>query len=161
MNEIENTHTVNNSQQSEEGEIDLIELAQKIWVKRKLVLKTCGYALLTGLVVAFSIPKEYATSVTLAPEISGGRSDGGRALGGIGIDLGRNLSEDALSVDLYPDIVSSAPFLTDLFNIEVIDLEGKIVTTLYTYLKEEQRSTWWVTLFSFPFKVLNWGSFPI
>ena len=44
--------------QSEEQEIDLIELAQKVWAGRKLVLKVCGVAVLVGLVVAFSIPKE-------------------------------------------------------------------------------------------------------
>ena len=39
--------------QSEEQEIDLIELAQKVWAGRKLVLKVCGVAVLVGLVVAF------------------------------------------------------------------------------------------------------------
>ena len=55
------------SPQPEEQEIDLIELAQKVWASRKLVFKACGIAALVGLVVAFSIPKEYSTSVTLAP----------------------------------------------------------------------------------------------
>ena len=64
------------SPQPEEQEIDLIELAQKVWASRKLVFKACGIAALVGLVVAFSIPKEYSTSVTLAPE-SGGKSGGG------------------------------------------------------------------------------------
>ena len=54
----------------------MIELAQKVWASRKLVFKACGIAALVGLVVAFSIPKEYSTSVTLAPE-SGGKSGGG------------------------------------------------------------------------------------
>lgn len=48
-------------QQPEEQEIDLIELAQKVWAERKLVFKACGIAALIGLVVAFSIPKEYST----------------------------------------------------------------------------------------------------
>ena len=51
-------------QQPEEQEIDLIELAKKVWAERKLVFKACGYAALIGLVVAFSIPREYSTSVT-------------------------------------------------------------------------------------------------
>lgn len=46
------------SPQPEEQEIDLIELAQKVWASRKLVFKACGIAALVGLVVAFSIPKE-------------------------------------------------------------------------------------------------------
>lgn len=44
------------SPQPEEQEIDLIELAQKVWASRKLVFKACGIAALVGLVVAFSIP---------------------------------------------------------------------------------------------------------
>ena len=48
------------SPQPEEQEIDLIELAQKVWASRKLVFKACGIAALIGLVVAFSIPKEEA-----------------------------------------------------------------------------------------------------
>ena len=54
------------SPQPEEQEIDLIELAQKVWASRKLVFKACGIAALVGLVVAFSIPKEYSTSVTVS-----------------------------------------------------------------------------------------------
>ena len=53
------------TQQPEEQEIDLIELAQKVWAERKLVFKACGIAALIGLVVAFSIPKEYSTNCLL------------------------------------------------------------------------------------------------
>ena len=38
------------TQQPEEQEIDLIELAQKVWAERKLVFKACGIAALIGLV---------------------------------------------------------------------------------------------------------------
>ena len=77
------------SPQPEEQEIDLIELAQKVWASRKLVFKACGIAALVGLVVAFSIPKEYSTSVTLAPE-SGGKSGGG-SMGALAAMAGINL----------------------------------------------------------------------
>ena len=56
------------SQQLEEQEIDLIELARNVWAERKLIFKACGIAALIGVVVAFSIPKEYSTKVTLAPK---------------------------------------------------------------------------------------------
>ena len=146
------------SPQPEEQEIDLIELAQKVWASRKLVFKACGIAALVGLVVAFSIPKEYSTSVTLAPE-SGGKSGGG-SMGALaamaGINLGTSSGEDALSPELYPDIVSSTPFLIELFDVKVKDQKAKVDTTLYAYLKEEQRSPWWSAIFSAPFKVLGW-----
>ena len=144
---------------TEEQEIDLLELAGKIWADRRLVLKWCGIAVVVALVVAFSIPKEYTTTVMLAPEVEGGsRSLGGlSALAGMaGINMGSGESSDALYPDLYPDIVSSVGFTTELFNVPVKDAEGELDTNLYTYLKEEQRSTWWSAIISFPFKCLGW-----
>ncbi len=144
--------------QSEEQEIDLIELAQKVWAGRKLVLKVCGVAVLVGLVVAFSIPKEYSTSVTLAPETGSKSSTGGRgALAAMaGINLGSSTGEDALSPELYPDIVSSTPFLLEMFDVKVADQKGKINTTLYEYLDKYQRAPWWGAVASAPFKALGW-----
>ena len=144
--------------QPEEQEIDLIELAKKVWASRKLVFKACGYAVLVGLIVAFSIPKEYSTSVTLAPE-TGGKSGGG-SMGALaamaGINLGASSGEDALSPELYPDIVSSTPFLIELFDVKVKDQEGKIDTTLYAYLEKHQRGPWWGVVTSAPFRALGW-----
>lgn len=147
-----------NVQQPEEQEIDLIELAQKVWAERKLVFKACGIAVIVALVVAFSIPKEYATSVTLAPETGAKGAGGGiGALAAMaGISLGASSGEDALSPELYPDIVSSTPFLTSLFDVRVKSEEAEIDTTLYAYLKDYQRAPWWGVVLSAPFKALGW-----
>lgn len=144
--------------QEEEQEIDLIELAQKVWAERKLVWKACGIAVVVALVVGFSIPKEYSTSVTLAPEAAGKTSGGsmGALAAMAGINLGASSGEDALSPDLYPDIVSSTPFLTGLFDVKVQSQEAEIDTTLYGYLKEYQRAPWWSAILSAPFKALGW-----
>lgn len=147
-------------QNPEEQEIDLIELALKVWAGRKLIFKACGIAVIVALVVAFSIPKEYATSVTLAPEI-GGRSSSSN-LGALAAMAGVNLrtsgGEDALSPELYPDIVSSTPFLTSLFDVRVQDGEAEIDTTLYAYLKDYQRAPWWGVITSAPFRAIGWVS---
>jgi uncharacterized protein involved in exopolysaccharide biosynthesis len=96
--------------------------------------------------------------VTLAPE-SGGKSGGG-SMGALaamaGINLGSSSGEDALSPDLYPDIVSSTPFLIELFDVKVKDQKEKIDTTLYAYLKDNQRAPWWSAVVSAPFKALGW-----
>lgn len=157
MSELTQQQTVS-PQQPEEQEIDLIELAQKVWAERKLVFKACGIAVIVALVVAFSIPKEYATSVTLAPETGGKSVSGGiGALASMaGINLGASSGEDALSPELYPDIVSSTPFLINLFDVRVKSEEAEVDTTLYAYLKEYQRSPWWSAVTSAPFKVLGW-----
>lgn len=146
-------------QKSEEQEIDLIELAQKVWASRKLIFKVCGVALLVGLVVAFSIPKEYTTKVTLAPESSGGKSGLG-SMGALaamaGVNIGSSSGEDALSPELYPDIVNSTPFLIELFDIKVANQKNTLHTSLYNYLDEHQKTTWWSVIASAPFKALGW-----
>ena len=58
---------LDNTPDTEEQEIDLLELARKLWDSRKLILKFCLVGVVVGLVVAFSIPKEYTTSIKLAP----------------------------------------------------------------------------------------------
>ena len=143
----------------EEQEIDLLELAGKVWAERRLVLKWCGVAVVVALVVGFSIPKEYTTTVMLAPEVEGGsRSLGGlSSLAGMaGINVNAGESSDALYPELYPDIVSSVGFTTELFPVFVEDEEGELKTTLYNYLKEEQRSPWWSAILSLPFKCIGW-----
>lgn len=141
-----------------EQEIDLIELAQKVWANRRLIFKACGYAMLIGLVVAFSIPKEYSTSVTLAPETAAKTTGGsmGALAAMAGINLGSSSGEDALSPELYPDIVSSTPFLVELFDVKIEDQKDKIDTTLYAYLDQYQRTPWWSSVLSMPFKVIGW-----
>lgn len=142
----------------QEEEIDLLELALKVWGERRWVLKCCGYAVIVGLVIAFSIPKEYTVTATIAPELSDGKSGGGlSSLAAMaGFNINTSSGADAIYPDLYPDIVSSTPFITGLFNIPVKDLEGEIDTTLYCYLDEHQRSPWWSVIISAPFKALGW-----
>lgn len=145
-------------QQHDEEEIDLLELALKVWAERKWVLKCCGWAVLVGLVIAFSIPKEYTATATIAPEMSDGKSGGGlsslAAMAGINMNV--STSADAIYPDLYPDIVSSTPFITGLFDVRVKDLDEKIDTTLYCYLNDYQHSPWWILVTSAPFKALGW-----
>lgn len=145
--------------QSEEKEVDLLELAQKVWNERRLILKWCLVAVVIGLIIGFSIPKEYSTRVTLAPESATSNSLGGNmgALAAMaGVNLGNSTGEDALSPELYPNIVSSSPFLIELLDIKVIDKKGEIETTVYNYLEQHQKKPWWSAIISAPFKALGW-----
>lgn len=142
----------------EEQEIDLMELAQKVWAERKLVFKACGVAIVLALIVGFSIPKEYTTSVTLAPEVSGRSTTGtmGALAAMAGINIGNAGGDDALYPDLYPDIVSSTPFLIELFDVKIQNADAKIDTTLYEYFRDYQKVPWWSFVTSAPFRVVGW-----
>ncbi len=148
-----NTPDADNTQ-----EIDLVELAKRLWRERKFIFKCCGVAIVVGLVIAFSIPKEYSTTVKLAPETSDPSKKMGN-LGGLaamaGINLNTSSGTDAISPDLYPDVVSSIPFLLELFPVQVTNEKGTLSASLYEYMDEHQKGTWWSYILQAPFKLLG------
>lgn len=146
----------------EEKEIDLLELAMKLWKQRKKLLKWSAVGAFLGLVVAFSIPKEYSTSVKLAPEMSGNKSASG-GLGALasmaGINVGSSSGADAVYPMLYPDVVSSVPFVTGLFDVKVTtqgdkDEPGETMT-VREFLEEKTRAPWWGALMALPGKLIG------
>lgn len=148
-----------NPQESEEKEIDLLELAYKLWSQRKLLLIWCMWGVIAGLVIAFSIPKEYSTTVKLAPEVkTGAKASLSGGLGALasmaGISAGGNSGSDAVYPQLYPDIVSSVPFATSLFDVPVTDKEGNVYT-VKDYLKDETSAAWWSVILSLPGKAIG------
>lgn len=142
----------------EEKEIDLFELARKIWEKRAFVFKICGVGVVLGLIIAFSLPKEYKTEVKLSPENAQTNKSG--QLSGLaamaGFNVGGAKDPDALSVDLYPDIVSSTPFLLELVDLPVTAKTKNVKVSFYEYMTEYQKIPWWNYVKIFPFKTLNW-----
>lgn len=145
--------------QPEEEQIDLLDVVRKIWNERRLVVRWCAVAAIVGLVVGFSIPKEYTTVTVLAPETSSGKG----ALGGLsslaslaGISMGNMADADAINSTIYPQIVESIPFVTDLFGVEVETRDGRLRTDLYDYLLDHERRPWWGMLLSAPFKAVGW-----
>lgn len=138
--------------------IDLKEVVHKVWVERKWIAKCCAGALLVGLIVAFSIPREYTSSATIAPETNG-KGGGGGNLSSLaamaGISLGGNSGGDAIQPDLYPDIVSSTPFLVSLFDVPVTHPNGKDTLSLYEYMESHQRTPWWNSILSLPSKLVG------
>lgn len=146
----------NNNNESEEKGIDLLELASTLWKQRRklIVWSICGA--LVGLVIAFSIPKEYITTVRLAPEITEDKPSGG--LGALASMAGfstASASADAVYPTLYPDVVSSVPFSTSLFDVEVTTKKDGRKMTVSQFLKEETKAPWWSTALSMPFKIIG------
>ena len=158
MTENKNYTNVPQQQEEEEMEIDLMEYARKLWAARKLLLKVAGLAIIVGIVIALTTPKQYTVSVTLAPESS---KSGGGSLSGIASMLGvggfnMGCDADALNVTLYPDIVSSTPFILDLMDTPVSTIdEEQPDTTLVGYLKEYTSSSLMGTVMSLPFKAIG------
>lgn len=156
--ELRNSSYVNEDGADEEKEIDLLELAMKLWQQRKKIIVWCCIGAVLGLVVAFSIPREYQTDVTLAPELGNNQKMSG-GLGAmaamVGLGSSAQAGTDAVNPTLYPDVVSSVPFLVGLFNVPVEDIEGEKVVTLREYIEEDLKAPWWSAVIGLPFKLIG------
>ena len=151
--EQENLHVQNTP--SPEEEIDLLELAGRLWRKRRFIIKAGLVGLVAGLVVAFSIPKEYSVTVTLSPE-SGKSASGslGAAASMLGLgNLAAGSDGDALNISLFPNILDSDPFALELYTMDVTDSKG-MTRPLNEYM-DSQRVAWWKWLLRLPGKAMG------
>lgn len=150
--------TLKNKNEGEEKEIDLLELASTLWKQRRKLIKWSLCGALVGLVIAFSIPKEYTTSVKLAPEINNSKASSG-GLGALasmaGLSAGSAAGADAVYPMLYPDVVSSVPFSTSLFDVEVTTKEDGRKMKVSQFLEEETKAPWWSVVLSLPIKLIG------
>lgn len=140
-----------------EKEIDLLQLAKDIWARKKTVGLWCLIGAVIGVIVAFSIPKEYTTNVKLAPEISDKMKTGSglntlAAMAGISTPGG---STDAVYPNLYPDILQSVPFCVSLFDVPVTDKDGERVMTVREFLENDTKSPWWSAILALPGKIIG------
>lgn len=144
-------------QYEEEQEIDIMELISKLWKKKTMIIKWCVVGAVIGIVVGFSIPKTYSSSVTLAPETQQRTNSSVSSIASMmGVNL--NNSVDAISVEMFPDVVHSTPFIVELFELPVqFEWKGEMMnTTLLDYMLEYQKSPWWTPVMQAPFKALGW-----
>ena len=140
-------------------EIDLLKLAKSVWRKRAFILKIAAAGAVVGLVVAFSIPREYTTTVKMAPEgvktsAAGGMADL-TAMAGINLG-GQNQSGDGINLMLYPDIVSSTPFIVEMSQIPVRGKEMPSPVSLYDYVDQELSAPWWSHVIGAPMRLIGW-----
>ena len=143
-------------EEEDEMQIDWLGMLKKTWDGRRFILNCSVIGIIVGLIIAFSIPKEFTSSVNMASE-SGSSGTGGlsslAAMAGINISSGR--SNEALTPQLYPNIVRSTPFTLELFDVQVKSSNEEINTTLYDYLDEHLKKAWWEHIFLAPKKVYN------
>lgn len=147
----------NNIPQPEESEIDIMDYVMRLWKVRKKILMWCGVGVIVGLVIGFSLPKEYTVKTVLAPETEQKIGSGVSSIASMmGVSLDNSV--DAIRVDFFPDVVASTPFLFELSQTPVqFKRKGEVIETdLMDYLLEYQKAPWWGAIISAPFKGLAW-----
>ena len=138
---------------------DYILLLFKLWDARMFLLKTSMVGLLIGILIFISIPKEYETSIYTVPESTSGKIDTDEGFSSE-VSIGGKKIQDAIIPSLYPEVVSSTPFLLSLFDIPITLSNNKELSTLTLseYMSTHQRSPWWNTI---RVGILQIISFPI
>ncbi len=153
------SENIKGKEAKEGNDIDLIELVKKIWAGRRFIIKWVGISAVAGLVVGFSIPAEYSVSVKMVAEdntnnqTSAGMS---QLMNLAGFAPNQAANGYGIGVMMYPEVVSTIPFLADMRNIKVQSQKANAPITLYEYITEDQKTAWWNYIISAPFKALGW-----
>lgn len=144
-------------------EIDLLDLLRRVWDARRRIVK---YALIggaAGLIIGFSIPKSYVTTIKLAPESKNGSQSGGGMAGlaaMAGINLNQGAGNDGITAAIFPEIVRSTPFLLEFAEIPVTLSAPKgetgVQMSLFDYVREHQKRAWWKYITAFPGQAIGW-----
>lgn len=136
MDQMQNQYT----NLPEEQEIDLVELIQRMWVNRWLIVKITAVFMVLGLFVALFSPKVFTASCDVVPQTSkSGASSSMSSLAALaGINLNAMQSAESLSPNVYENIMGSTTFRKELMQT-MIDFEevGHPVSFFDYYTSEE------------------------
>lgn len=130
----------------EKKTLTIIDLFKMVRRNNKVYLINFIVTTIIVLIIAFSIPVSYTSSVKMIPIISSDKSMGG--LGAAASLVGVNLSnfaenEDPFSIDIYPEIIQSTVFLQKLANTQVKMNDSTKIMSLSDYFLNCQKKPWW------------------
>ena len=127
-------------EEKKENILDLRIIVPMLLKRWKLYAIYMAGAIVFSLIFVFTIPRYYACQIMLAPEASSGGMSSILSSFGFGETKETN---DAISPNLYPDLMQSKDFIVSLFPVEVTTLDGKINTTYYEYLLKHGKNSWY------------------
>lgn len=127
-------------QNSEEQEIDLLEILGRLWHERKFIFKVTFVFLVLGIIVALFSSKVYTAQCSIVPQ-TGSKNAGGN-LSGLaamaGINLGGGESGELLSPKIYSMIINSVPFQKDLMQVKIKFQEYEEPVQLFDYYTDDK-----------------------
>ena len=134
MNQIQNNMPV------EEQEIDIVELIQKIWHNRGLIIKSTILFMVLGVVVALVSPKVYTASCDVVPQTSNDSSSSKMSsLAKLaGIDLGQDQGGKTLSPYVYENIMASTKFRKELMQTKIKFSDADRPVSFFEYYTSEE-----------------------
>jgi uncharacterized protein involved in exopolysaccharide biosynthesis len=139
-----------------EYEIDLSQIFNVLKVKRRVILKTILIFLLIGLFFAFGSKVEYKATTKLLSDSNEGINQNMSGLSGLAGLAGLNLdmaSTEALTPDLYPQIIQSIPFQLGVLHQNITFEKLDTTITSYNYFDHFYKKSITALLFDYSFKL--------
>jgi hypothetical protein len=124
----------------------------KLWLamkkNKKLYYTVVPMTLVIVWILTLCYPNYYKCKVTLVPESSTGSNSMGSLLSlassfGVNVGNGGGKDADAITPELYPDLMKSTDFVTSLFDIKVKRDSDRQAMTYYEYLRDYQELPLW------------------
>lgn len=139
-------------------EIDLKAVLKRMVNKKWRIVSIAAIAFIVSCIIILPVPRYYTCSVELAPELDLQSNVGGSIAdiaSSMGFNLNNGLTLDAISPELYPDLLKSNNFVITLIDCKVKSKDGKINTTYYEYLGKHQKYSPWAKALGFVKKLFT------
>lgn len=131
-----------NNHNERSREVTIADVIARLWTRKYMLMIWVAIGIGIGLTIGFGTPKEYKARMRMVPESTESASGMNATLAALG--MGTEVStEDAYNPTLYPDIVSSIPFITGLFDVEVQTSLSDTTYTVREYMEHHTASPWW------------------
>lgn len=131
--------------------IDLLDVITKIWDNRRTIIIYMSIFLVLGMVILLFSPKKYRSEITLVVETSSsstGLSSLIQQFGLSGLNVDKK-GKDALSPELYTDVIQSIPFLLDVMKQKVTVSKCDTMMTVAEYLENRTRPSPLAVIYSY------------
>jgi uncharacterized protein involved in exopolysaccharide biosynthesis len=125
----------------ENEQINIAEVFRRMLQKKWTYIIVLSITFVISCCLILPVPRYYRSNVTLAPELGNINEGGGLSdiAASMGFNLNNTILSDAISPELYPELLKSNSFIVQLIDCKVKSADNSICTTYYTYLDKYQK----------------------
>lgn len=128
-----------NNMPVEEQEIDLVELIQKMWINRWLIIKVTGVFVVLGVLFALFSAKVFTASCDIVPDTGKSGNSKMSSLAALaGVNLGEGADVTALSPLVYQNIMNGTSFRKELMQTKIDFEEADKPVSFFDYYTSEE-----------------------
>ena len=125
-----------------DDQVYILTVLKRIKRKKKLFLSVSAITFITACLLILPVPRYYSCEVILAPEInnmSAGQNNISDIASSFGFNLGSAVTGDAISPNIYPQLLKSNDFILNLVNCRIKTIDNTVDTTYYQYMRLHQK----------------------